>query len=238
MNAVEAPEVFLAELPGVRARALSTNADRRTGHYLVDLPVAWTGSSGASPGKAVEIFVLAGDLSVGTDVLRVGGYAYLPPGGLGVNLRAYDGAQVLYRIGDPKEGALMRTPLLLDSSLVDWQPTGVDGESIKELRFDPGSQERTWLRRLEPGATLPWRSSLSATESVLVSGDLDYAECVDGIPQVGAYLSGGYILRPADVPHGGPSTVIRQASVWLHHESLSLGSREAPDCNPPIEPSP
>lgn len=231
MNASEAPEVFLAELPGVRARRLAVNADQRTGHYLVDLPVAWTGSSSASPGKALEIFVLAGQLSVGSDlVLGPSGYAYLPPGGLGANLRAYDGARILYRLSDPHPDAVIQTPILLDSNLLAWQPTELTGEFIKELRFDPGSQQKTWLRRIVPGTTLPWRSSLSATESILVSGDMDYAECVNGEVQLGPYLPGGYIRRPADVAHGGPGVVVRQESVWLQHESVSLGRGPTAGC--------
>ncbi|MEM1176215.1 MAG: hypothetical protein AAGA33_09670 [Pseudomonadota bacterium] len=234
MNASEAPEIFLAELPGVRARRLAVNADQRTGHYLVDLPVAWTGSSSASPGKALEIFVLAGQLSVGSDlVLGPAGYAYLPPGGMGVNLRAYDGARVLYRISDPHPNAVIQTPILLDSNLLAWQPTDLDGEFVKELRFDPGSQQKTWLRRIAPGTSLPWRRSLSATESYLVSGDLDYAECVNGAVQLGPYLAGGYIRRPADVSHGGPASEVRQDSVWLQHESVSLGAGPAAACASP-----
>ncbi|MEM6514161.1 MAG: hypothetical protein AAF660_14210 [Pseudomonadota bacterium] len=233
ITASDAPEVFLAELPGVRAFRLAST-DRQTGHYLVELPVAWNGSSAASPGKSVEIFVLAGDLSVGSDlVLGPAGYAYLPPGGLGVELRAYDGARILYRLDEPRPDAMIQTPILLDSTLLDWQPTGTDGESIKELRFDPGSQQRTWLRRLEPGTTLPWRQSLSSTEAILVSGALDYAECIDGSAQVGPYLPGGYIRRPADVPHGGPVSAVRQESIWLQHESVSLGAGQPADCGSP-----
>ncbi len=224
----ELADVFLAELPGVRAKRMQVDPASRTGYYRIDLPVAWNGSSGASPGKSLEIFVLAGNLSVGDDlVLGPGGYAYLPPGGLGFNLRAYDGARVLYRIAEPSVDALIRTPLILDSSLLDWAPTGTPGESAKELRFDPGSQARTWLLRLEPGASLPWRVGLSARDGYLLEGSVDYVECVTGKGQAGTYLPGGYFRRPADNVHGGPEVIVNEPAVWLLHEAVSLGESEA-----------
>lgn len=225
------PDVFLAELPGTRAKRFMSDGTQRTGSYRVDLPVSWSGSSGASPGRSLEIFVLAGQLTLGTDlVLSAGGYAYLPPGSLGFNLKTYDGARVLYSIAAVDDAALIRTPLILDSGLVEWQPTGTEGVSEKILREDPGSGAKTWLTRIEPGAALRWEISLATRESYLVSGSAEYSECYAGKPATGEYRPGGYLRRPADIAHGGPETSVSEAAVWFNRESVAIGTSVVPDC--------
>ena len=44
----------------------------------------------------MEIFVLQGVLTLADIELGPGGYAFLPAGSLGFNLRTYDGARILY----------------------------------------------------------------------------------------------------------------------------------------------
>lgn len=224
-------DVFLAELPGVRAKRFSFDPNLRTGSYRIDLPVAWSGSSGASPGLSIEIFVLAGRLTLGDDlVLDPGGYAFLPSGSLGFNLKSYDGARILYAVNRTHPNSMIRTPLILDSRLVDWEPTDVDGVSRKVLRSDPGSGALTWLTRLEPGAALNWQLSLANRESYLVEGSLDYAECFEGSVVVDAYLPGGFVSRPPDIAHGGPATEIREAAIWYSREQSAIGTSALDDC--------
>ncbi|MDJ0761334.1 MAG: DUF4437 domain-containing protein [Woeseiaceae bacterium] len=224
-------DVFLAELPGVRAKRFDFNAKLRTGSYRIDLPVAWTGSSGASPGLSIEIFVLAGRLTLGDDlVLDAGGYAFLPSGSLGFNLQTYDGARILYAVNQTHPDSMIRTPLILDSRLIDWEPTDVDGVSRKVLRSDPGSGALTWLTRIAPGAELNWERSLASRESYLVQGSLDYAECFEGAVVSDAYLPGGYVFRPADIAHGGPATVVRETAIWYSREQSAIGTSTLDDC--------
>lgn len=225
------PDVFLAELPGVRAKRFSSDPTIRTGSYRIDLPIAWTGSSGASPGLSIEIFVLAGKLTLGDDlVLESGGYAYLPSGSLGFNLRSYDGARILYAVNKTDPQSMIRTPLILDSRLIDWEATGVDGVSRKILRSDPGSGAMTWLTRQEPGSVLPWQLSLAGRESYLVEGLVDYAECHDGAAIADSYAAGGYLFRPADTVHGGPATTVRAVSVWYSREQSAMGTSVVDGC--------
>ncbi|MDJ0761196.1 MAG: DUF4437 domain-containing protein [Woeseiaceae bacterium] len=224
-------DVFLAELPGVRAKRFNADPSLRTGSYRIDLPIAWSGSSGASPGLSIEIFVLAGQLTLGDDlVLNPGGYAFLPSGSLGFNLKSYDGARILYAVNQTHPESMIRTPLILDSRLIEWEPTDVDGVSQKILRSDPGSGALTWLTRLEPGAELTWQLSLANRESYLVAGSLDYAECFAGNAVSDAYLPGGYVYRPADVVHGGPATEIRRTAIWYSREQSAIGTSTVADC--------
>jgi hypothetical protein len=144
----EIPDVFIAGLPGVRAKGLvGANSDSAGGGYRIDLPSSWQGTSGASPDKTLEIFVIDGELSVADVSLKRGGYAYLPPGTLGFKLKSSTGARILYFLDDIEPTAVIRTPLILESGLIDWDDTETEGVAVKELRADPGSGARSWLVR-------------------------------------------------------------------------------------------
>ena len=103
----EIPDVFIAGLPGVRAKGLvGANSDSAGGGYRIDLPSSWQGTSGASPEKTLEIFVIDGELSVADVSLKRGGYAYLPPGTLGFKLKsstAFNPPKLLDRFSTKKK---------------------------------------------------------------------------------------------------------------------------------------
>jgi len=97
----ELEDMFMASLPGVRAKQLSGDPQTRRTSNRVDLPKDWRGTSGGSPGRSLEIFVIDGELSVADVSLTSGGYAYLPAGSLGFNLTADEGAPALCWTGNP-----------------------------------------------------------------------------------------------------------------------------------------
>ena len=215
----ELPDIFIAGLPGVRAKPLvGATSDSAGGGYRIDLPSSWQGTSGASPGKTLEIFVIEGELSVADIDLKRGGYAYLPPGTLGFNLKSPTGARVLYFLDDFDRTAMIRTPLILESGLLDWQETDNEGLAIKELRNDPGSGARAWLLRIEPGAEVPWQSSTANREGYFVAGNYVHSECVAGEPNTDVYLPGGYVYRPSHSINGGPDSVATTTSIWYFRE--------------------
>ena len=82
----ELPDVFLAGLPGVRAKQLAGNPETRRSSNRIILPPDWQFTTGASPGKSVEIFVLAGEIALGDLPLGPGAYAYIPPGSTGLQM--------------------------------------------------------------------------------------------------------------------------------------------------------
>ena len=217
----ELPDMFMASLPGIRAKQFNGNAETRATSSRIDLPADWSGTTGASPGKALEVFVLDGELRLADMTLRRGGYAFLPPGSLGFNLHTDNGARILYFLDDLAGNAMIRTPMILDSGLVEWQATDTIGVLSKDLRVDPGSGARTWLLRIEPGAQLPWQSTSVVREGYLVAGQFQDSECVDGEPYTEIYTAGGYFNRPADVVSGGPAASALTESVWLLRESSS-----------------
>jgi hypothetical protein len=215
----ELPDVFLASLPGVRAKQLAGNPMTRRSSNRVDLPPDWSGTSGGAPGRSLELFVLQGSLSIADIELARGGYAFLPAGSLGFNLRSADGARILYFLNDIDPDAVIRSPIIIDAALLDWEPTAAAGVSVKELRKDPGSGARTWLQRLTTGASVAWQSSSAAREGYLLSGEYQHSECLMGEVQTGSYSPDGYFYRPADTVNGGPESVVAMEATWLLRET-------------------
>ena len=227
----ELDDVFLAGLPGSRAKQLAGDAQRRTTSNRVELPAAWKGTSGGSPGKSLEIFVLDGKLSLADIDLGAGGYAYLPSGSLGFNLRSDDGARILYFVDDEDPLAVIRAPIIIDSNLLDWTGTERDGVAVRELRDDPGSGARTWMLQIAPGASLPWESSTALREGFLVTGDYQHSECVMGEAHTWQYAPGGYFLRPGGTVNGGPEARAATSSVWLLREKIASKTTIHDTCN-------
>lgn len=228
----ELEDVFLASLPGVRAKQLAGDPQTRRTSNRIDLPPAWTGTSGGTPGRSLEIFVLDGVLTIADIELGRGGYAYLPAGSLGFNLGAADGARILYFVNDADPEAMIRSPIIIDSGLLPWEGTARPGLDLKTLREDPGSGAKTWLARIEPGASLPWRMSAAVREGYLVTGAYRHSECVDGKPQTWQYAPGGYFYRPADTINGGPDAAALSESVWLLREASAGTETIVAGCAP------
>ena len=215
----ELPDIFIAGLPGVRAKPLTgASGDTAGGGYRIDLPSSWQGTSGATPDKTLEIFVIEGELSVADIKLKRGGYAYLPPGTLGFKLKSATGARVLYFLDDIDPNAVIRTPLILESGLLEWEETGNEGLATKELRADPGTGARTCLLRIEPGAEISWQSSTSIREGYFLTGTYTHSECVSGELATDVYGPGGYVYRPAHSISGGPESAATISSVWFFRE--------------------
>ena len=209
----ELPDAFVAGLPGIRAKQLSLDPRTQRASYRVMLPADWSFTTGASPGQSVEIFVLAGEVRLGEFNLDSGGYAYLPPGHTGMQMETSNGALMLYFLDDADDGAMIQTPLITNSQIIDWQSQDI-GVSDRVLRHDPGSGAKTWLRRIEPLAMLPLQRSTQNVEGFLVSGAITYSECVDGMSAAGQYLPGGYFHRPPGATHAGPETATESGAVW------------------------
>jgi len=226
----ELPDVFLASLPGVRAKQFSGDPQTRRSSNRIDLPPDWQGTTGGAPGKLLEIFVLAGRLQVSDIELGPGGYALVPPGSLGFNLRTDGGARILYFLDDVDPLAMIRTPVILDSGLLDWVPTPVEGITVKDLRADPGNGARTWLLRVAVGARIPWQSSSVIREGYLLSGQYQQSECITGEVHTAIYSPGGYFYRPPDTLSGGPAAKAITESVWVLRERSAGLEKTAENC--------
>ncbi len=220
----------MASLPGVRAKQLSGDPQTRRTSNRIDLPRDWKGTSGGVPGRSMEIFVVEGELMVADISLQSGGYAFLPAGSLGFNLVADNGARILYFVHDTDPSSLIRSPIIIDSGLLDWVPGAKAGVSSKELRNDPGNGAKTWLLRVSTGASLPWQSSGALREGYLINGNQQYSECRNGRAETWQYAPGGYFYRPADVISGGPESHALTESTWLLRETSRGDERAWSEC--------
>lgn len=223
-------DIFMASLPGVRAKQLSGDPQTRRTSNRINLPADWQGTSGGMPGRSMELFVLSGKLTLADLELEAGGYAFLPAGSLGFNLATPDGAQILYFVNDTDPDSVIRSPIIINSRLLQWEGTAKVGVSRKELRSDPGNGARTWLVRVSTGASLPWESSSIIREGYLVAGNQQYVECVNGESQLWQYSPGGYFYRPADTISGGPESVALTDAVWLIRETAHAEATVWPAC--------
>jgi len=230
LQADELEDIFLASLPGVRGKQFSGDPQTRRTSNRIDLPPGWEGTTGGAPGKLLEIYVLFGDLRVGDVDLHAGGYAHVPPGSFGFNLKTSDGARILYFLDDVDPLAMIQSPVILDSRLVNWASTDNQGVAIKELRSDPGNGARTWLLRISPGAVLPWQSSSVIREGYLASGNYQDSECAGGEINTWTYTTGGYFYRPAGTVNGGPESNAITESVWVLRERSAGAERTAEAC--------
>ena len=226
----ELDNVFIASLPGTRAKQLGGDSMTRRTSNRIDLPRDWHGTSGGSPGRSLEIFVVAGKMTIADIELGSGGYAFLPAGSLGFNLRSTDGARILYFLNDVDPESVIRSPIIIDAEVLDWQASVTPGVFTKELRRDPGNGAMTWMLKVLPGASIPWQKSSAVREGYLVEGSYRHSECVAGEVHTGEYLPGGYFNRPANTINGGPEAAAVSESIWLLRE-IQGGIEEAvPAC--------
>lgn len=227
------PDIFMAGLPGIRGKRFAGNAETRRSSTLLTLPPNWDFSTGGMPDKSVEIYVLAGNVTVGEFELTPGGYAYVPDGRSGIPLKTQGGARILYFLDDANPAALIQTPLITNQQFVAWSPlSGSEadaGVSVKELRADPGSGARTYLVNIAPGARRAWQSLSVVEEGFMLEGSYTHSECVNNEPVTASYLPGGYYHRPAAAINGGPESVAAVNSIWLvrvltHAETMTHSS--------------
>jgi glyoxylate utilization-related uncharacterized protein len=226
----ELEDIFMASLPGVRAKQLSGDPQTRRTSNRIDLPRDFKGTSGGVPGRSMEIYVISGELKIADISLESGGYAFLPAGSLGFNLSASEGARILYFVNDTDPDSVIRSPIIINSKLLDWQDTAKVGVSSKELRNDPGNGAKTWLVRVATGASQPWESSSAIREGYLVTGNQQYAECIDGKTELWQYMPGGYFYRPANTISGGPESLALTDAIWVMRETRKGDVTTWPSC--------
>jgi hypothetical protein len=229
----ELEDVFVASLPGVRAKQLAGDPMTRRSSKRIDLPADWSGTSGGSPGRSLELFVLQGGLKIADISLGPGGYAFLPSGSLGFNLSSGSGARILYFLNDVDPDAVIRSPIIVDTDLLDWEASENPGQWVMPLRSDPGSGALTWLLKIEPGSAVPWETTSTTREGYLVSGSYQHSECASGSAYTWQYLPGGYFFRPPGVVNGGPESKANSEAVWFLRQGETATTTKVPGCSAP-----
>ncbi len=86
----------------------------------------------------------------------------------------------------------------------DWQDCGSDGFLIKPLYEDPASGQRTWLMKVEPGASAPLHDHEELEQIYVIEGEFsddrntyragDFAVRAPGVMQTARSESGALVL--------------------------------------------
>ena len=87
--------------------------------------------------------------------------------------------------------------LVARTQKVAWQETGTDGFLIKPLYEDPGSGQRTWLMKVEPGAEAPSHAHTETEQIYVIEGSF--------YDQENTYGPGDFAIRAPGVMHTGGS---------------------------------
>ena len=168
-----------------------------------------------------ELFVLEGDLWVGSVRYAKGDYAYLPAGMPRPSMRSDTGAVVMtfhegtHRTvyGDAPVGLYDPTRLIakIESEKMPWgDPSDpivaatANGAGRKLLREDPRVGDRTWLLRFGPDD--PKKMTHGRTETHPVVEEVFLMEGEISMPY-GTLKPGAYFWRPPDIPHGPVGTL-------------------------------
>ena len=81
----------------------------------------------------------------------------------------------------------------LDSDSVDWQESGTPGFLIKPLMEDANKGLRSWLMRVEPGASCEMHAHAEVEQIYVLEGSFH--------DQDGSYRAGDYLVRAAGAMH-------------------------------------
>lgn len=194
--------------PGVSSKVLSTDEESGASSLIVRYPPGWTASSPHSLDCDEELFVLDGDLRMGTEQYHPKSYAHLPSGYVRDRMHSEGGAVVLtFFSAEPASrpasdvAAYDETRLVehADALAGEWgagfHPQFPPGAGRKYLRRDPHDGEETWVL-----GTMPLRNGRRpekhpvVEEMFLLSGEL--------VGHVGVMQAGAYFWRPPEEWHG------------------------------------
>jgi quercetin dioxygenase-like cupin family protein len=186
---------------GLERRLLSQDDETGASTALVSIPAGREIVLGGSD-RPSELFVLSGEGELASRVIRAGTYAYVPsesPGGT-LALAAEALVLVMAEAASRARGEV----LVVDTEELRWEERSIaavpPGLTIKRLRVDEETGERTWLAACVPG----WcedRAEIHPTveEAFLIRGDTLLGERGEMSP-------GCYFWRPPLVRHGPMTT--------------------------------
>ena len=87
-----------------------------------------------------------------------------------------------------------------------------------------------WFASQHSSHTLAHLTGSTIREGYLVTGNQQYAECINGESQVWQYAPGGYFYRPADTINGGPESLALTQSIWIMRETSEGVTKVWPSC--------
>lgn len=244
-------------LPDAEFKLLSLNETTGARSQITRLPPGWRQPVGYYNTNQ-EIFVLSGDLSIGSHRMGKYSYAYYPEGYAYGEARSESGAVLLhwwdsepvFTVSDNSaEGAryaevvedwnFYEQPWTKNEDFPKWASFSPSPEMrLKLLRQDDESGQMTWMNfgasggaRLAAGKS--WEVHPMWEEAMLLEGELTYGECLPGGESVGTYDAGDYFFRPGGIRHGGPSARSDGYTLWIFRSGESLWTEFFNECDQP-----
>lgn len=169
---------------------------------LVRVPPLWQGEW-PSIAASEELFVLAGGLDFDGRPAPLHHYRYRPSAHAAVAASSSSGAVMLV-FHDPVLGDVIDPPLAIDTIVVPWDRTNLEGEiahlnyARKNLRRAPNGRRRTYLLGGMPHGFPAAGARLERhphdEEMFLIAGDMPCS--------LGVMVAGAYFYRPKGIWHG------------------------------------
>lgn len=217
-------------IPGIEgsipAKILSTNL-RGASTRLIRAGAGWGSGIAGLFTADVEVFVLEGDLQVGSDIVTDYEYAAVSARGVIGRFRTERGVVALLMTsgpvqydtssGGPTAKSVVGRPA--DSA---WARTYDDvGLFTRPLATGPNGDIWIGSSHLAPGSDF-WHRHPHDEESFVLEGAISYSDWIDDTRVDTRCQGGGYFFRPAGTIHSGPR-VEGEKSVLVFHRSF--GSR-------------
>lgn len=214
-------------IPGIErsahARILSTTL-RGAATRIVHLESGWGSRLAGAFTAAVELFVLKGDLSVGSVELTDYDYVLIPGGGVIGGFRTESGAFALLMTSGPvrydtSSGGASADVVLGRPSETEWEKER-PGAEIFARPVATTAFGQVWL-----GSTLLsqdseiWHRHPHDEETFVLEGAFSCIDRPDGESVTSTASPGSYFYRPAGTPHTAPAA-LGQETVLTFHRSL------------------
>lgn len=207
----------------VHAKILSSSL-RGAGTRIVRLASGWGSRLAGAFTAHVEVFILKGDLHVGSVKLTDYEYAYVPSGRVVGGFHTETGAIALFMTSSPVRydtsgGGTAATPVVGRPGETKWarERDGVDlfVRPLATTRFG-----QIWLgsTQLDPqGET--WHQHAHDEETFVLEGAISCVDRPNGEPVTTLASPGFYFYRPAGTRHTAPAA-LGQETVLTFHRSL------------------
>lgn len=191
-------------LTGTRQRLLSVDDETGAHTALMTVPAGWS-TDLAGYERPIELFGLSGRAELAGAELGPGSYSYLAPTSAARTLRSEDGCELLVMVEAPAElDDDDAAPEILDTTRMPWADRTLAavpaGLTVKLLRRDERTHERTWLAAVVPGWTeMRAEQHPTVEEAFILRGD-------GLLGTRGGMRAGAYFWRPPMVEHGPMTT--------------------------------
>jgi len=221
----------------VPAKILSTNL-RGSSTRMVRLESGWGSRLAGAFTADVEVFVLKGDIEIGSVGLGAYEYAAIPGGGVVGGFRSRQGAIALMITSGPirydtSTGGAPARIVVGRPSETSWHRE-FEGLDIDVRPIATSEISEVWLGStgLSPGNPA-WHKHPFDEETFVLEGELQYRDFANGEIVTTDASPGSYFYRPAGWRHCGPLSVGEETPLMFHrslrsHQTELLESEDVP----------